>query len=50
MEALSPVTSRKEGMKQEGANEVGDGVNRAIGLAVLRGGVRTRHPQSHTAR
>ena len=41
------VTSRKGGLKQEGANEVGDSAIHALGLPVLSGGVRTRHPQLH---
>jgi hypothetical protein len=37
-------------MKQEGANEVGDGANHVLGVAILRGGVRTQHLQLHTER
>jgi hypothetical protein len=41
VETLSPVTSRKGGLKQKGVNEAGDGVNHALNLAILREGVRT---------
>jgi hypothetical protein len=50
VETLSSVTSMKGGLKQEDANEVGDDANHALDLAVLRGGVRTRHSQLHAAR
>lgn len=50
MESLNPVTSRKGGLKQEGANEVGDGANHALSLSVLRRGIRTQRQLLHVAR
>jgi hypothetical protein len=41
VEALGPVTSRKGGLKQKGANDVGDGASHALGLAIHRRDVRT---------
>jgi hypothetical protein len=41
VESLNLVTSRKGGLKQEGANEVGDGANHALNLSIPRRGIRT---------
>jgi hypothetical protein len=50
VETLNLLTSRMGGLKHKGANEVGDGANHVLGLAILRGGIRTLHPQLHVAR
>ena len=46
VQALSPEASRK----QKGAHGVVGGANHALSLAVLRGGIRTRHAQLDTVR
>jgi len=50
VQALSPEASRKRGLKQKGAHGVVVGANHALSLAVLRGGIWTRHAQLDTVR
>jgi hypothetical protein len=50
VESLNLVTSRKGGLKQEGANEVGDGANHALSLSIPRRVIRTQHLLLHAAR
>ena len=49
VEALSPEASRKRGLEQKGAHDIVSGPNHALSLAVLWGGVRTRHAKLDTA-
>jgi hypothetical protein len=42
MKALSPVTSRKGSLEQQGAHDIVDGTNHAFNLIVLWGRVGTR--------
>ena len=49
VQALSPEASRKRGLKEKSTHGVG-GANHALSLAVLRGGIRTRHAQLDTMR
>jgi hypothetical protein len=39
----------KRSLEKEATQHVGGGANHALGLAILRGGVRLRHPQLHIA-
>jgi hypothetical protein len=50
VETLRPEASRKRGLEQKGAHDIISGANHALSLAVLRGGVGTRHAQLDTAR
>ena len=50
VQALSPETSRKRGLKEKSAHGVIGGANHALNLAVLRGGIRARHVQLDTVR
>jgi hypothetical protein len=44
VQTLSPEVSRKGGLEQKGVHGLGHGANHAFSLAVLGGGVGTRHP------
>jgi hypothetical protein len=48
VQGLSLVASRKRSLKRGG--NIGGDTNHVIGSAILRGGVRARHPQLHTVR
>jgi hypothetical protein len=48
VEALSPEASRKRGLEQKGAHDIVSGANHALSLAVLWGGVGTRHAKLDT--
>jgi hypothetical protein len=43
VKALDPVTEWKGSLKHQGAHDIVGGTNHALGLAVLRGSVGTRH-------
>jgi hypothetical protein len=48
VKALSPKASRERRLEEKGAHGVVGGADHALSLAVLRGGVRTRHTQLDT--
>ena len=48
MQALGPEAGRKRSLEKEGAHGVIGGANHALSLAVLRGGIWTRHAQLDT--
>ena len=50
VQTLSPEASREGSLKQKGVHGVIGGANHALSLAVLRGGIRTRHAQLDTIR
>ena len=50
VEALSPEASMKRGLEQKGAHDIVSGANHALSLAILWGGVRTRHAKLDTVR
>jgi hypothetical protein len=50
MKALSPEARGQGGLDQKGAHDVVRRAKHALGLAVLRGSIRTRHAQLNTLR
>lgn len=48
VQALSPEASRERRLEQKGVHDVVGGANHALSLAILRGGIRTRHAQLDT--
>ena len=50
VQALGPEASRKRGLKEKSTHGVVGGANHVLSLAVLRGGIRARHPQLDTVR
>src|SRR6185312_5160245 len=50
VEALSPEALGQRGLDQKGAHDVVRRANHPLSLAVLRRGIRTRHPQLNTPR
>ncbi|WVZ58830.1 hypothetical protein U9M48_009058 [Paspalum notatum var. saurae] len=50
VETLRPKANRKRSLEQKGAHDIISGANHALSLAVLRGGVGTRHAQLDTMR
>jgi hypothetical protein len=50
VQALSPEASGKRGLKQKGTHSVVGGTNHPLSLAILRGGVWTRHAELNTVR
>ena len=50
MESFSTVADWKGGLEQQGAHDIVGGTNHALDLAVLGGGVGTRHPELDTVR
>jgi hypothetical protein len=50
VQALGPEVGGKRGLKKKGTHDVIGSANHALRLAVLRGGIRTRHAQLDTAR
>jgi hypothetical protein len=50
VKALSPITSRKGSLEQQGAHDIVGDTNHALDLAVLWGRVGTRHPKLDTVR
>jgi hypothetical protein len=50
VQALSPEASRKRRLEQKSVHGVVSGANHALSLAILRGGIQTRHAQLDTVR
>jgi hypothetical protein len=48
MKSLNPVGWGHAGVKKEGANDIIGCANNALGLAILRRGVRTGHAEGDT--
>jgi hypothetical protein len=47
VQRLCPVAGEERSLEEEATHHIGGGVNHALGSAILRGGVRARHPQLH---